>query len=89
MKKSGAKRTKVHIEKVGSNDKRTQCDHVYRSGPLFAGHRLGGASLGRCENEAMEGFVVCFEHVNKEALAMMVRQLQSENAKLKARRRMG
>lgn len=60
-----------------------QCDHVKRSGPLFQGHVFGGASLGQCEEKALPGFVVCFEHVNKEALWMRVQQLESENRKLK------
>jgi len=55
-----------------------QCDHVYHSGPLFDGHILGGASLGRCENRVLPGFVVCQEHVNREALILMVQQLTKE-----------
>ena len=39
-----------------------KCTHVYRSGPLFKGHVLGGASLGCCEREAVSGLVFCVEH---------------------------
>jgi len=63
-----------------------QCDHIYRSGPLFKGHVLGGASLGRCENKVLPGFVVCHEHVNKEALIMMIRQLTKELERCRRRK---
>jgi hypothetical protein len=69
--------TKVAVE---------QCDHIFRSGPLFQGHILGGASLGRCPNKVLPGFVVCHEHVNKEALIMMIQQLTKEVERLKKRK---
>jgi hypothetical protein len=34
--------------------------------------------MGQCPNEALPGFVVCHEHVNKEALILMIRQLTRE-----------
>jgi len=55
-----------------------QCNHIFRSGPLFEGHVLGGASLGRCPNKVLPGFVVCHEHVNKDALILMIQQLTKE-----------
>ena len=54
-----------------------KCNHKYRSGPLFEGHKIGGAYLGKCENDALEDFVVCFDHVNKEALWVMIQQHQN------------
>lgn len=63
-----------------------KCNEVYRSGPLFEGHKFGGASLGHCPKEALEGFVVCFDHVNKEALWMMIQYKDHEIKKLKGPR---
>ena len=59
-----------------------KCNETYRSGPLFEGHKAGGVYLGKCPKEALEGFVVCFEHVNKEALWMMVQHKTNEIKKL-------
>jgi hypothetical protein len=56
----------------------TRCDYMRRSGPLFTGHMLGGASLGQCERKALPGFVVCAEHVDKAALLLRIRQLERE-----------
>ena len=58
-----------------------KCDHIFRSGPLFEGHRFGGVSMGQCPKEALEGFVVCSDHVNKEALWMMVQHERAEAKK--------
>lgn len=63
----------------------TRCSHKFRSGPLFRGHVLGGLIVGHCENEALEGFNVCLEHVTKDALAMVLDSLRQENARVKAR----
>ncbi len=52
-----------------------QCNHISRSGPLTAGHRIGGASLGQCANECVPGLVVCPEHATKEALVLLIEQL--------------
>lgn len=67
-----------------------KCNEVFRSGPLFVrsgplfeGHVFGGAYLGECRKEALDGFTVCFDHVNKEALWMMVQQKTKEIKKLK------
>lgn len=60
-----------------------QCSFVYRSGSFFPGHILGGVSLGQCENKCVPGFVVCHEHVNKEALLLMLQQQAREIATLK------
>jgi hypothetical protein len=35
-------------------------------------------SLGRCQNEALEDFTVCFEHATKEALFMLIQSLRGE-----------
>lgn len=58
-----------------------KCNEIYRSGPLFVGHKGGGAYLGECYKEALEGFTVCFDHVNKEALWMMVQHERAEAKK--------
>lgn len=39
--------------------------------------------MGECGKDVLEGFVVCFEHVNKEALWLMVQQERREVALLK------
>lgn len=36
---------------------------------------IGGVSVGRCENESIPGTVVCFEHITKDTLMIMVDQL--------------
>ena len=63
-----------------------QCNYIHRSGPLFEGHVLGGASLGQCPNKVLPGFVVCHEHVNKEALIMMIHSLVKKVATLENHR---
>lgn len=63
-----------------------KCNEVFRSGPLFVGHKGGGAYLGECQKEALKDFTVCFDHVNKEALWMMVQHKDHEIKKLKGPR---
>ena len=68
-----------------SQDEDRQCTHIERSGPLFPGHRFGGASLGRCQHTKLPSFVYCFEHVTKDALALRIRWLEREVAELRAK----
>lgn len=49
-----------------------KCNTVYRA-QLHPSIVMGGVSIGECDKECIPGFVVCFEHVNKEALTMMLR----------------
>jgi hypothetical protein len=62
-----------------------KCHHRYSSGPLFRGHLLGGVSLGRCKNDAMEGFTVCHEHVTLDALLSMIGRLRNEIKTLRSK----
>jgi hypothetical protein len=48
-----------------------QCDVINRVS-VHPSIKIGGVSVGQCPKVVLEGFVVCFEHVNKEALWMMV-----------------
>ena len=58
-----------------------QCSYIFRSGPLFVGHKFGGASLGQCKKEALESFTVCFDHINKEALWLRIQMLSNNKEK--------
>lgn len=55
-----------------------QCDVVNRVS-VHHSIKIGGVSVGQCPKEVLEGFVVCFEHVNKEALWMMVQHERRAN----------
>lgn len=55
------------------------CDHRDVSGPLFPGHRLGGMTIGRCRNPVLPGFVVCREHVSKDALLLRIQYLEKHH----------
>ena len=57
--------------------KMPQCCHRGRD------NKSSGLSLWQCENEAMEGFTVCFEHVSKDALATMIDDLRQEILRVK------
>lgn len=59
-----------------------KCDHVYRVS-VHPSVKIGGVSVGQCEKDVLPGFVVCFEHVNKEALWMMLQSERHEIAQLK------
>lgn len=61
----------------------TQCDHVERVS-LLHNVKIGGFSIGRCEREAIDGMVVCAEHATKDALAMRIRELVRQIARLEA-----
>ena len=39
--------------------------------------------MGRCPNKVVPGFVVCHEHVDKEALLLMIQQLTKQVRELK------
>lgn len=52
----------------------SRCTHINRSGPLHPSVKIGGASMDQCENEAFPELVVCYEHANKEALALLYKQ---------------
>ena len=59
-----------------------KCREAHRVS-LHPSVRIGGFSLGECGKDVLEGFVVCFEHVNKEALWMMVQHERAEVALLR------
>ena len=59
-----------------------RCSHVYRSGQLHPSIKIGGVSLGQCENECFPDLVVCLEHANKETLAMLAQQYMRRCAAL-------
>lgn len=55
--------------------KATKCSKVHRVPLANVGIVIGGVSVGQCENERFPGLVVCFEHADKETLALMVQTL--------------
>jgi len=57
--------------KVVPEDRR--CSHIFRSGPLHPSIKIGGASLGQCPNERFPELVVCYEHADKSALALLAK----------------
>ena len=54
-----------------------QCNHINRVN-VHPSVVIGGASIGQCPNEALEGFVVCYEHVEKAALLLMIDNLRRD-----------
>lgn len=58
--------------------KKTKCQHIFRSGQLHPSIKIGGVSLGECQNPALAGFVVCFDHVDKASLSLMLRMKEKE-----------
>lgn len=63
-----------------------RCSHRYYSEPLHPSIRIGGAVVvGQCENECFPGLVVCFEHANKDTLALLAQQLENENRRLRGK----
>lgn len=63
--------------------KKTKCNHIFRSGQLHPSIKIGGVSLGECQNPVLKGFVVCFEHVDKASLSLMLRTKERELAAAK------
>lgn len=62
--------------------KNGRCSYIYRSGPLHPSIKIGGGvSMGRCKKECFPGLVVCYEHAEKEALALLARKAQENDDK--------
>lgn len=51
-----------------------KCDHVVRVS-IHPSIRIGGASIGRCENKCLPGMVRCYKHADREAMAFMIRSM--------------
>lgn len=64
------------------NKKSKRCSHINRSGPLHPSIKVGGFSMGQCENECFPDLVVCYEHATKETLALLARQYMDKCKKL-------
>jgi hypothetical protein len=71
----GCEECSIKLRKTMDEEK--QCTQRFRAS-LGHGIIVGGASLGRCQNKCLPGFVVCHEHVTKDALILTVEQLQKE-----------
>jgi len=56
----------------GREQKMEKCSHIYRVS-THPSIKVGGSSIGQCTNECLPGFTVCFEHVTKDALSMMLK----------------
>jgi len=51
-----------------------KCNHIFRSGPLHPSIKIGGTvSMGQCEKERFPELVFCFEHADKEAIALVAK----------------
>ena len=48
-----------------------RCNHIYRV-KVHESVVIGGASVGRCENEALPGMTKCIEHAGREAMGMAI-----------------
>jgi hypothetical protein len=60
----------------------SQCQYVYRSGQLHPSIRIGGASLGQCQNKVCdEALLFCHEHINKDALLLLISMMRKEGSK--------
>lgn len=51
-----------------------KCTYVHRVS-VHPSIKVGGASLGRCENDTLPGMTVCWEHADREAMAYHIRYL--------------
>jgi len=60
-----------------------RCTHIFRSGPLHPSIKIGGASLGQCPNKRFPELVVCFDHADKETLALLAKQALKQVAILR------
>ena len=60
----------------------SQCQYTHRSGQLHSSIKIGGASLGQCKNEVCdEAFIFCHEHINKDALLILISMMRKEGSK--------
>lgn len=60
-----------HAVETGKSGTTKQCCHIYRAS-LHPSIKIGGASLGRCEHEALPGMTVCWKHAEREAMAFWI-----------------
>lgn len=63
-----------------------KCEVVFRV-PVHPSIVIGGASLGRCQNDAAPGLTCCWEHANKETLIHYIRMLLKEIDELKKKKK--
>lgn len=61
-----------------------KCSHIDRVS-IHPSIKIGGVSIGQCQNRCVPGLVVCAEHASKDALVMLVKQLLKQIKELKAR----
>ena len=52
----------------------SRCSHI-NIVSVHPSVKIGGASIGQCQNECIPGLVVCAKHADKEALVILVKQL--------------
>ena len=71
----GARTSRFHHEK--EEQMTEKCNHITRVS-VHPSVRVGGASLGRCENEALPGMTVCYLHADREAMAYQIRHLWNQ-----------
>ena len=53
-------------------NKDNQCSYINRVA-IHESIKVGGASLGRCENECLPGMTVCYLHATREAMAYAIK----------------
>ena len=54
-----------------------KCDKVHRV-PMHSSVVIGGVSVGQCERDALPRMVVCWEHADRQAMAMVSRHLDAD-----------
>ena len=55
--------------------KKRQCNKTFTAA-IHPSIKIGGFNMGQCPEDCLPGFVVCYEHANKEALFMRIVQLE-------------
>lgn len=73
---------RFEISESGKDGNR--CQYVHRSGPLHYSVKIGGTiGLGRCCNEALPGMLFCYIHASRDAMSLLIRNLNAELEGLK------
>lgn len=73
----GTLQKEINMKKRSSQEHDdTKCSYIRRV--MVPNNVPGGAGLGRCEKDCIPGFTVCFDHVTKEALYMMIQSLRNK-----------
>lgn len=62
-----------------STENDNRCHYEHRSGPLHNSLKIGGTvKLGRCCNDALPGMLFCYVHATRDAMSLVIRNLNAE-----------